>query len=300
MSDSNFSINSRIFCFGEVLFDVFPDQKIPGGAPLNVALHLAQLGDKAELLSRVGEDQNGVDLVKFINGYSLSEKLIQKDRNQPTGVVAVDISDEQDVNYTIEEPAAWDYIQYDAKIAAQLRKTDLFVFGSLGARNDVSFQSLMEYLKTEVFKVMDVNLRPPFYNLSKLEALVKRSDLLKINENELDFFAKAYQQTGIDQTTDFLLNKFELKGVLVTKGENGAYANFGTEKQNVDGVKVNIIVDTVGSGDAFLAGFLSQFIKKKRLDYCLYFGCVMGAFVAGKKGANPKYSHKEINDFLSL
>lgn len=264
---------------------------------MNVALHLTQMGKHAKLLSKIGNDQLGTSLKAFIDSYGGSTDLLQVDSYHDTGLVSVDNSDNQNVKYTIEEPSAWDFIDYHREVMEQMTSKDLFVYGSLSSRNDHSCDSLLRYLESAAFKVMDVNLRQPHFEISRLEILMRKANLLKINDDELTFFSDQYVLNEND-IVEYLIEKFELEGVLVTMGGDGARVNLNGIQCHVLGNAVEV-VDTVGSGDAFLAGFLSKMIDGCSIIESLEFGCSMGGFIAGKQGANPKYSKDEINEFVA-
>lgn len=290
---------SRFYCFGEVLFDVFPDAAVPGGAPMNVALHLRKLGQESYVLSKVGNDSNGKELLNFMNALDEAGKTVDTDSNHSTGKVTIRVSEQGNATYTIEQPVAWDFIDYNMELAKKMRKSDIFIFGSLASRSEHSFNSLCKYLETPALKVMDLNLRPPFYTLERLELLMKKSDVLKLNEDELDILIESSgnNSSSIEEKTDFLIDQYNLKGLIVTLGENGAFANFGHKSYTTPGISVEV-KDTVGSGDSFLAGFFSKFVEDITIDECLRFGCMIGGFVASNTGANPSYTLEDIQQVL--
>ena len=290
--------DQKVYCFGEVLFDVYQAEKLPGGAPMNVALHLLRHGKESCLISKVGEDKNGKGLIEFIENRGGSTDLIQRTTAYDTGTVNVKISDKGNASYIINEPVAWDTIDLDASLKDKIRSNDLLVYGSLAVRNQHSFETLINLLDLDVQKVFDLNLREPHYTYSKIEQLIEKADILKINEDEVNLLKAKYTSDleDLESFTTFLLRRFKLKGVLVTLGEYGALANFDFHIYKVKGVKIKV-KDTIGSGDSFLAAFISKYIEGLDIEECLLFGCATGAFVATFSGANPEY---EVSDIYKL
>ena len=176
--------NPKVYCFGEVLFDVYQATKLPGGAPMNVALHLLKQGKESSLISKVGEDKNGLELIEFIKDRGGSTDLIQRSSTYETGTVNVKISDKGNASYLINEPVAWDFIDFDASLEKRVTPYDFLVYGSLAVRNQHSFETLRNLLDLDVQKVFDVNLREPYYTDSKIELLIEKADILKLNEDE--------------------------------------------------------------------------------------------------------------------
>lgn len=289
--------NSTIYCFGEVLWDVFPDAKHPGGAPMNVSLHLNNLGKNVFMLSKVGNDELGDEILNFIQGKKASIDLIQKDSQYPTGTVDVQISSNGNATYTISEPVAWDFIEVPEGLIDSLSAQDYLVYGSLAARQSHSFNTLSKLLTTPVTKIFDINLRAPHYQREKLETLLHSADILKLNEDEIEVIKPWFYPnlSNLDDITHFLLEHFKLKGVIVTLGADGAMVNFSKQTHLHAGLEITV-ADTVGSGDAFLAGFISKYVDGVNVADCLAFGCATGALVATFHGANPTYTVADIEN----
>lgn len=284
----------KVICFGEMLWDCFPDKEIPGGAPMNVALHLKQLGLNSQMISRVGTDEHGKKLREFVEGYGLPTKLIQIDADHQTGTVTVHNEDPENIRYTIVSPVAWDFIDLDEDNKAAVRNSDAFIFGSLAVRNNISWQTLYQLLHLPTLKIFDINLRAPFFDFEKIEIIFGFTDILKINEDELEVVADYF---GIKPETEkvcqLLTTHFPIKMVCITLGSKGAmiYQNGAIFKHPGYKVKVE---DTVGSGDAFLGGFVQSFLESKSPMEILDFACALGAFVATQKGGTPKYNQQDV------
>lgn len=289
-----------IVCFGEVLFDVFPTHKKIGGAPLNVALRLASLGAKAQIISRVGNDEIGREILDYIKKNGVSINSIQTDETLSTGEVLVQLNDKGSASYTINYPVAWDKIECNPEAENTVKKADAFVFGSLVCRDLTSYQTLLELINYAKYKIFDVNLRAPFYTKEILISLMLQSDFIKFNDDELyeisAFLNSPYH--SLEQNILFIAERTNTKHICVTKGSHGAVLFYNEKMYYNSGYKIDV-VDTVGSGDSFLASLLSKLLTTNNPQKAIDFACAMGALVATNTGANPKISIKEIDEFMT-
>ncbi|MDD2822111.1 MAG: PfkB family carbohydrate kinase, partial [Flavobacterium sp.] len=178
-------MTKKIICFGEVLFDVFPTHRKIGGAPLNVALRMASLGINAQIISRVGNDKIGKELLHFIKENGVATDTIQVDENLSTGEVIVQLNDKGSASYTINYPVAWDKIEVTSVAKNAIANADAMVFGSLVCRHLVSHQTLLDLMNLAKYKIFDVNLRAPFYTKELLIELMNKADFIKFNDDEL-------------------------------------------------------------------------------------------------------------------
>jgi fructokinase len=289
-----------IACFGEVLFDVFPSHKKIGGAPLNVALRLASLGINATIISKIGNDSIGKELTDFIEKNDVSTTTIQLDETYNTGEVIVKLDENGSASYTINYPVAWDKITYSSELENTVKNADALVFGSLVCRDAVSFQTLSQLLSHAKYKIFDVNLRAPFYTKELLLTLMKQSDFLKFNDDEL-FEISAFLNSpyhSLEQNIVFIAEQTKTNQICVTKGSHGAVLYYDDKFYYNSGYKIDV-VDTVGSGDSFLAGLLSQLMIGNYPQNAIDFACALGALVAKNEGANPIISTLEINNFMN-
>lgn len=280
-------------CFGEILWDILPTGKVPGGAPMNVCYHLNRLAQQAALISKIGDDENGKELIRFLQDHQVVTSHIQTDAEKPTGtVIATQIGNEME--YDIVQPVAWDYIDITPSLLQMVKEADYFICGSLVARSEHSRTTLFELLKSAKNKIVDINLRPPHYTKDTVTALLQQADILKLNDHELTLIASWYTDTDtFEKQVHILSSTFTIPTILVTKGAHGATLFYQEQFYNHNGYKVQV-ADTIGSGDAFLAGFLSQHVSGALPDASLDFACRIGAFVASKKGACPDYTLQDI------
>ncbi len=291
--------NKQILCIGEVLWDRLPSGAKPGGAPMNVALHLHAIGQDASIASRIGNDQPGRDLKTFLENSGLSTEFIQTDENLPTSEVLVHLDENNNATYEICEPVAWDNLQLTESLAEKAKKSGVLIYGSLASRNQQSRQTLLKLLEVDALKLIDVNLRRPYDRRELVEPLLRKSDVIKLNDDELSVFAAWHAKQDLDeqQLIEWAADHYGAKLVCVTKGENGARLFCEGRFYNHAGFKINA-VDTVGAGDAFLAGLLAALFDHKTYDEALAFACATGAFVASKAGATPEYNMQEIERIL--
>lgn len=286
-------------CFGEVLFDVFPTHQKIGGAPLNVALRMNSLGIPTQIISRIGADDLGEELLNYVKQNQLSTAGIQTDVTLATGAVLVSLNEKGSASYTINYPAAWDKIDYSAADIARVQAADVFIFGSLACRDAVSYGSLLQLLKHASFKVFDVNFRKPFYEKDLVISLMQQADFIKCNDEELPEICSFIggSATDVESQVRELAASTHTNQICVTLGEKGALLFDQGEFIYHSGYAVKV-KDTVGAGDSFLAGLLSQLLQNKPKSYALNFACALGALVASHEGANPIIDHDTLSNFM--
>ena len=287
-------MNKKILCFGEVLWDTFAEGKKPGGAPMNVAMHLIQQGIDAVMASRVGPDASGGELVSYLKSIGLYSDLIQQDQTLPTCIVTVDLDEQNQATYTIPQPVSWDNIQPEESLIDQAEKADIIVFGSLASRNITTRETLIRILKSKALKVFDVNIRAPHFEIENMKSLGGMADVIKMNAEELDMLAGTELSHFSEKEKILFLSDFlGCKTICITRGGAGAIIYMNNQFFEHGGYAVNVI-DTVGAGDAFLATFITGMLSSEDPNIILDNACAIGAFVAGSRGANPAYDHTQI------
>ncbi|MFV8378494.1 carbohydrate kinase family protein [Flavobacterium sp. LB3R33] len=288
-------------CFGEVLWDIFPTHKKIGGAPLNVALRMNSLGVETAMISRVGEDENGEDILSFLSSQEITTDLIQVTKEYKTGAVNVMINEKGNASYDILYPSAWDKIVETEIMNKVISEADVFVFGSLICRDEVSRITLLNLLDKAKYKVLDANLRAPYYTTEILNNLMQKADFIKLNDEELREISRELGSpyNSFEQNIKFIAEKTNTKQVCVTKGEFGAVLYYNDKFYYNSGYFVKV-VDTVGAGDSFLASLLIRLLRGKSPQKALNYACAVGALVAGQEGANPMISEKDIKKFMMI
>lgn len=291
--------NIKAVCFGEVLFDNFPSQSKIGGAPLNVSGRLQAFGVDVSLISSVGDDSQGKKIKGYLKKIGLDLSGIQVNKNYPTGEVNVILNDKGVASYDISYPVAWDKIQLAKLDIARVQKSDVFLFGSLVCRDKVSQNTLKELLKHATYKVFDANLRVPHYTKELLLELMEEADFIKFNDDELYEIAGylGCKYHSMEQIIVFIAKATNTKTVCVTKGAFGAVL-FKDEKFYYNsGFRIKVL-DTVGSGDSFLASIIYKLFNDEGPQEAINFGCAVGAMVACSEGANPILTKQKIAKFM--
>ena len=290
-----------IVCFGEVLWDIFPTHKKIGGAPLNVSLRMNSLGVNTTMISRVGDDDNGKDIISFLNNQNISSNSIQVGEEYKTGVVNVMINEKGNASYDILYPSSWDKIALTNEMIEKVSESDAFVFGSLICRDEVSRSTLYGLLDKAKYKVLDANLRAPYYTKEILDELMLKADFIKLNDEELYEISQQLESpyNSFEQNIKFIAEKTNTKHVCVTKGAFGAVLYYNGKFYYNSGYFIKV-VDTVGAGDSFLASLLVKLLRGKSPQKALNYACAVGALVAGQEGANPKFSNTEIKKYMML
>ncbi len=288
------SLPYRVVCFGEILWDILPKGALPGGAPMNVAYHLKKLGVEPALITRIGADDWGKNLVKLMKENNISTDFFQKDASLETGKVNATSNEKKEVSYEILKPVAWDNIQYEDRLEELVVAADYFVFGSLVTRIDITRNTLFKLIEAASFKVLDINLRAPHYNRHVIEQLLYKINLLKLNQAELELITGwfANYKSDIDRLK-VLQDKFGIHDIVVTKGERGSLFNCNGKIYDHPGYKI-IVADTIGSGDSFLAALLSKLLNRNTVEEALEFASATGALIASYPGACPDYQISEI------
>ena len=289
----------QVVCFGEVLWDLFPEGKKLGGAPLNVALRMKSWGIDSQVISSVGNDIRGQEIITQVKELGLDSKYIQINNKFDTGSVTVTLDQQGSASYEINHPVSWDKIELKPEHKKLVSTSDAFVFGSLVARDSVSKNCLLGLLKIAPYTVFDVNLRAPHYSIRDLELFMSQSNFIKFNDEEIEEVCTALgnKTNSLKEQVQFIANKTDALTICVTLGKDGAilfhkgvfYVEKGYPAQ---------VVDTVGAGDSFLGTLLSLLLQEKSPEESLDKACAMGALVAQEKGANPVITEKVLSDFM--
>jgi fructokinase len=260
---------------------------------------LKKLGVHPALITRIGKDEYGEKLVGLLAKSGISTDYVQVDDSHSTGLVHATLKAHNEMVYDIVQPVAWDFIEWEDQFHQLVQQAKYFVYGSLTSRNQVSRATLYRLLDLANTKVLDINLRPPHFSQSSVEQLLDKTDMLKMNEAELALISGWYSQ--LEQEEDrmkLLQDRFNIETVIVTLGGEGAMLLDKGSISRHYGYHVKV-ADTIGSGDAFLAGLLSQFIKQKAPEEALNYACGLGALIATYQGACPEYETSEITGLMN-
>lgn len=289
----------KIACYGEILWDVFPDKKRLGGAPLNVALRLHSFGAEVAMISAVGKDALGDEALAEITATQLETTWIQKVA-KPTGQVQVTLDKKGSPSYEITANAAWDAIAFSKENSKAVQEANALVVGSLAFRNSVNQETIEQLIVQSSYTVFDLNLRAPHYDLEVVAALMEASDMIKLNDEELELIVIAMGIKGetLADELKLLSAMTETPTICVTLGAEGAMLLHKEVIYEQVGFPATVI-DTVGAGDSFLATLIYGLLTEETPEDALEVACAVGSLVAGKAGANAMVTPDEIDELLS-
>ena len=284
-------MNEIVVGMGEALWDVLPEGKKIGGAPANFAYHVSQFGLPSCVVSAIGNDALGKEIIENFASKGLDQLIAEVP--YPTGTVQVEIDQTGIPLYDIKENVAWDNIPYTEHLDALAKRTKAVCFGSLAQRNVVSRETINHFLDTmpkddDSLIVFDVNLRQGFYNKEILCKSMQNCNILKINDEELITVSRMFGYPGIDLQDKcwILLGKYNLKMLILTCGINGSYVFTPGNVSFQPTPKVEV-ADTVGAGDSFTAAFIASILKGKSVTEAHSIAVKTSAFVCTQKGAMP-------------
>ncbi|MFR9556153.1 MAG: carbohydrate kinase [Rikenellaceae bacterium] len=276
---------------GELLWDILPDGKKIGGAPGNFAYHASQFGYKSAVVSAVGSDKLGDEIVDNIREKGL-DKYVERVA-YPTGSVQVTLDDNGVPIYYIKENVAWDNIPFTTKLEELAQQTLAVTFGSLAQRNIVTRETIEKFLDAmpddgERYKIFDINLRQGFYTRETICKSMERCNILKINDEELVAISRMFGYPGIDLQDKcwILLAKYKLEMLILTCGVNGSYVFTPGNVSFVATPKVQV-ADTVGAGDSFTATFISSLLSGESVKEAHMKAVRVSAYICTQHGAMP-------------
>ncbi len=292
-------MHTDFYAFGEILWDCLPSGRHAGGAPFNVTAHLAQLGVSVSLISAVGRDPLGDEILQVARDKNVNVDFVSRVRIRlATGTVVATLDAKGNATYELVQPAAWDEIKVSAKALEAVSKARALTFGSLAGRSPYNLEQLDRLLDVKgPLKFFDVNLRPPFVDAQLVIDLAKRADVIKLNDGEVGKLA-AWLQTGeltphtprtpdeVAQACAKVAEATNVSRICVTLAEEGGALWDRGKLVTAPAPKVDV-KDTVGAGDAFMAGLMVGLTRGTDTRKVLENACRLGAFVASHYGATP-------------
>ena len=283
----------KILSIGEALWDLLPSGRKIGGAPANFAFHCMQLGADVRMLTRVGTDDLGREIIEFYRSLGLSTEFVSKDPDAPTGTVGVELSEEGQPKYTIHENVAWDKIDTSDIAIQSAQSADAIYFGSLAARSETTFQTiqaLVAQTQPSALRVLDLNLRDPFVDRNVIKTMLRLANILKLNDEELTRLAAMFDVPGnkTKQHADWFIQNYGLNTLVLTCGSRGSRIFNGGKEYFCDCQRVEV-VDTVGAGDAFTAMVVVGLLSGWSIEVINERANAIAAFVCTQSGATPKF-----------
>ena len=276
---------------GEILWDILPTGKQLGGAPANFAYIAAALGERAAVASRIGRDRLGYEALQALEAHGVESAWMQTDEQHPTGTVRVRLDERGDARFEITEDAAWDHLAWTPAWNALAQEAHAVCFGTLAQRRAQSRATIRRFLRavrSDALKVLDVNLRPPFYSREVIVSSLALANVVKLNREELGVVAGLLDLIGSDEgeLARSLQRRFSLRLVCLTLGAQGSLLVAEDEVAHHQGVRAEV-VDTVGAGDAFTAAMTVLLSRGQRLDQIGRVANLLASWVTTQRGAMP-------------
>jgi fructokinase len=275
---------------GEILWDLLPLGKQLGGAPANFAYHAQVLGARSEVVSAIGDDAMGKEILEKLPTINLPIEYITIDNQHPTGTVEVKLDSHGKPDFIIHRDVAWDYIHYSEGLEKLAKKLDAVCFGSLAQRSSISRESIQKFIKStsdKCLRIFDINIRQNFYDSGLIEENLKMSNCLKLNEDEFPLLSDMFSMKGSEEKIiDKFLKIYDLEIIALTKGKEGSALYTKSTNSFMKSPEVQV-VDTVGAGDAFTAAMCHGLLRKFPLNTIHENATRIAAFVCSQKGATP-------------
>jgi fructokinase len=276
---------------GEILWDLLPQGKLLGGAPANFAYQVQSLGAKGHIISSVGNDSEGEEILNRLVKKKISTSHISIDPTHPTGSVEVRLDREGVPKYVIHRGVAWDFIPDSEQNLSLAEELDAICFGSLAQRSEISKKSIHRILQAtrkDCLKIFDINIRQLFYTKETIEISLNLANCLKLNDEEFALLGKLFKIDGREnEVIDALMKNYNLDLIALTKGKNGSVLYSQHDFSNMRTPEV-AVEDTVGAGDAFTAALCLGFLNNSPLAEIHQIATDLAAFVCTKKGAMPE------------
>lgn len=289
-------MKNLIVGIGEVLWDMLPEGKKLGGAPANFAYHVSQFGLRSCVVSAVGNDSLGNEIIESLNSKGMNYLI--PDVPYPTGTVEIEVDDAGIPQYDIKENVAWDNIPYNDQLESVAAKTKAICFGSLAQRNAVSRNTIHKFInampkESNTLVVCDINLRQQFYDTDTLCDSLSLCNILKINDEELEILSKLFKlpENDINGQCRSIMERYNLKMIILTCGINGSYL-FTPDSVSFQPTPKVDVADTVGAGDSFTAAFIASILKGKSVQEAHSMAVHTSAYVCTQKGAMPLLPEK--------
>ncbi|MEO6948621.1 MAG: carbohydrate kinase [Ginsengibacter sp.] len=285
--------------FGEVLWDILGKDRLLGGAPANFGYHCKQLGADAKIVSSIGNDELGNEIMEHFVQKRLSTEYLQRAQAHQTGTVTVEVNERGVPSYIIHQPVAWDYIEWNETLQSLSATIDAICFGSLSQRNPVTKNTLQKMLLSvskQCLKVFDINLREPFYTKQILLDSLEMANVVKMNVEEALVVGEMFKWgNDLQKIVQEFFKIFNFELIAITFGEEGSKL-FTPDQESFMKVNAVKISDTIGAGDSFTAAVIIGWLNQMPLAQIHELATNLSAYICTKPGAMPTYD----KDFSGL
>jgi fructokinase len=280
----------KVVGIGEVLWDLLPSGPQLGGAPGNFAYHARQLGAKAQVITRVGNDELGKQAIRRFEEMGIDGGTVQVDSHLPTGTARVVLGPDGTPQFSIADGVAWDFLAVTDEALKAVQSANAVCFGTLAQRTrpaGLVIRQLVEAAPVSALRVFDVNLRQGNYNWETIEQSLTTTSVLKMNDQELTLLAAKLELSGtFYQMISQLAKRFELELVAITRAERGSVLYQDGCWSELSGRKM-VVADTIGAGDAFTAALTMGLLHQFDLDDIHRVAADVANFVCCQPGATP-------------
>jgi len=281
----------KITSIGEILFDVYPDGKRLGGAPFNFIYHIIKLTGEANFVSRIGNDQNGDEILQIFKDRKISSEFIQIDQNHKTGIAKTTLNEKKIPEFIIEENVAYDFIELTDPIEKLIsQSTDCFYFGTLAQRSEKSRNTVQKLAANPNVKcICDLNIRQDYFTPGIIEQSLSAADVLKLNEDEFELVNKLVIKSEINKTeaVEKMIRIFNIELLCVTKGSSGAVL-YKDGQENYYKIQNDKVADTVGAGDAYASMLCIGYLKNWNIEKTNKLASEFSNEIVKVKGALPE------------
>ncbi len=295
-------MRKRVVAFGEVVWDILPNGKILGGTPSNMVFRCNCFNEEGFLLSRVGDDELGIEALDQLKELGISDTNVQIDGEFPTGTVNISLDENNEAKFEVKLDVAFDHIEFSAEALKLVRNADCLFFGLLPQRFGISKNTIRELIKESPDSIhfLDLKLFQHFFNVKVVGDLLTAAHIVRIKEKEIEFLANELQLSNenLETFSSQLCKKFKVDLVLITRGQNGVFVYHKTRGAHYDPGYDIKIEDNVGSGMAFCAGFLHYYLNGKTIQNALKFGNAAGALNTMRRGATSYFNKKDVLAFM--
>ena len=257
----------NVTAIGEIIFDIYPGYKTPGGAPLNFIYHINKLTGNGSFISRVGNDIEGNEVISFLERSGLPISNIQIDDKHETGAALANLDQNKIPHWEIPSGRAYDFIETPPNPDKIIKNSSCFYFGSLAQRMEKSRETIQSFFGKKMKYFFDINIRQNYYKKDILESSLSAADVLKVNEEELKLLHDLFipGKFDLNKSASAIIDKFDIELAAVTLGEKGAWLFRGQEYDFYKTIASNV-VDTTGAGDAYSAILCIGYLNKMKLD----------------------------------
>jgi fructokinase len=276
---------------GELLWDLLPGGKQLGGAPANFAYHAQCLGAQGIVVSSVGDDPAGHEILQALQQLGLRTQYVWKDPAYPTGTVRVTVDAQGLPRYEISHQVAWDFRPQEGLLDELAARADAVCYGSLAQRSPVTRRTIREFLnatRPQCLRVFDVNLRQSYYDREVIHELLQLSNVFKLNDEELPILARLLDLPSDEvKALNTVLDRYPLKLLALTRGAHGSRLQTPSECSELPSESVTV-VDTVGAGDAFTAAVTMGLLQRQDLSTLHQRASKLAGYICTQRGATPK------------